>query len=111
MLAPYEIAVILVLLAVVGGWLEAMRSRELARAAALRACRNAGLQLLDDTVELVRLRLRRDPQGRLGPFREYRFEFTADGAVRFRGTLTMQGRRVLHLELGTVGTDHDIRYH
>ena len=111
MLSPYEVAVFLGLLVLVGGWLEAMRSRELARAAALRACREANLQLLDDMVELVRLRLRRDPHGRLGPYREYRFEFTTDGALRFRGSLAMHGRRVLHLEFGSLGTDNGIRYH
>jgi hypothetical protein len=111
MLSPYEVAAFLVLLALVGYWLEAMRAREMARIAALRACREAQLQLLDDTVELVRLRLRRDAHGRLGPYREYRFEFTADGASRFRGTLAMQGRRVLRLELGSLGTGNGIRYH
>ena len=109
MLSPYEVAVFLGLLVLVAVWLEAMRSRELARAAALRACRDANLQLLDDTVELVRLRLRRDVHGRLGPYREYRFEFTADGVARFRGSLSLHGRRVLHLELGSLGTDSDLR--
>lgn len=111
MLSPYEVVALLVLLVLVGYWLEAMRGRETARIAALRACREAQVQLLDDTVELVRLRLRRDAHGRLGPYREYRFEFTADGVARFRGTLVLQGRRVVRLELGSLGTDSGIRYH
>jgi len=106
MLSPYEIVVFLLLLGAVGGWLEAMRSRELARATALRACRDANLQLLDDTVELIRVRLRRDAHGQLGLHREYRFEFTADGLSRFRGMLCLRGRRVLHLELGSLGTEN-----
>lgn len=111
MLSPYEVVVLLGLLALVGVWLEAMRSRELARAAGLRACREANVQLLDDTVEIVKLRLRRDAQGRIALYREYRFEFTADGVARFRGTLAMLGRRLLRAELGSLGTEGGIRYH
>ena len=82
-------------------WLDAMRGYELARAAGKRACQEAGVQLLDDTVELVRLRLRRTHGGRLAWLREYRFEFSDDGAMRHRGQVTLLGRRVLHLALGS----------
>jgi hypothetical protein len=95
-----EIAALLGAVAVIGYWLEALRGLELARAAGRRACQEAGVQLLDDTVELVRVRVRRNDRGRLAFQREYRFEFTADGVRRERGQVTMLGRRVLQLSLG-----------
>jgi hypothetical protein len=109
MLSGYEVAALIGLAVLAGYWLDAVRSKELARAAGLRACRQADVQLLDDTVELIKLRLRRDAGGRMALYREYRFEFTTDGSVRFRGALAMLGRRVLRLELEPLGTG--IRYH
>lgn len=94
-----EVAGLLGLAAAAGYWLEAMRSKELARAAGKRACEQAQVQFLDDTVELVRVRAQRDGGGRLGFRREYRFEFSDDGAARRRGELVLQGRRVLRVAL------------
>lgn len=80
-------------------WFGAMRSKELARAAGLHACRAAEVQFLDDTVALTRVRLRRDDHGRIRFFREYRFEFTSDGNTRYHGELAMLGTRVVRVEL------------
>lgn len=95
-----EIAVLLGFVATLAYWLNATRSHELARAAGKRACQEAQVQLLDDTVEVVQVRVRRDPGGRLAFCRNYRFEFTSDGDLRHRGQVTIHGRRVLHLSLG-----------
>lgn len=87
---------------VIGGaayWFDAMRSKELARAAGQNACRTAGVQFLDDTVALARVRLRRDDHGRVRLWREYYFEFASDGSRRHRGELTLLGVRVLRVEL------------
>jgi hypothetical protein len=89
-----------IMVAVLAYWYEAMRCRERVRAAALHACRQAGLQLLDDTVEPLRLGLRRDVRGRLAFYREYRFEFTDDGSRRYRGRASLLGREVVELDLG-----------
>jgi hypothetical protein len=94
-----EIGGLLGLAAVAGYWLEAMRSKELARAAGKRACQQAQVQFLDDTVELVRVRVRRDGRGRLGFYREYRFEFSDDGADRRRGELVLFGRQLVRVVL------------
>jgi hypothetical protein len=95
-----EFAGLLVLAAVGGYWIEAMRSKELACAAARRACQEHDAQFLDETVQLTRARLRRDTAGRIAMFRQYRFEFTSDSAVREHGELAMLGRRVIHISLG-----------
>ena len=94
-----EVGGLLGLAAATGYWLEAMRSKEFARAAGKRACEQAQVQFLDDTVELVRVRVKRDGYGRLGFYREFRFEFSDDGAARRRGELAMFGKRVLHVSL------------
>lgn len=94
-----EVGGLLGLVAAAGYWLEAMRGKELARAAGKRACEQAQVQFLDDTVELVRVRVQRDGGGRLGLRREYRFEFSDDGSVRRRGELALLGRRVVRVAL------------
>lgn len=94
-----ELFGLLGLIAAAGYWLAAMRSKELARDAGLRTCRQAEVQFLDDTVQLVKARLRRDPLGRVAVYREYRFEFTRDGDRRHRGEIVMLGARVQRVSL------------
>lgn len=75
-------------------WQDSLRARELARTAGTRACRLSSVQLLDDTVALERLWLRRDAGGRLQLERLYVFEFSDTGETRRRGSVTMLGGRV-----------------
>jgi hypothetical protein len=97
----YEITILVVIAAALAYALDSLRSRERVRDVALAACRRAGVQLLDDTVELVRVRVQRDARGRLALQREYRFEFTIDGDRRRRGWVTLLGRQALHLTMDT----------
>ena len=66
-----------------------MRAKERAHSAALRACRRANTQLLDDTVALDGFWLRRNRAGRLRLERRYTFEFTDNGANRSGGLVVM----------------------
>lgn len=90
------------LLAVVWFWLDAMRARETAMAVVRRACSQHGVQLLDETVALVRLRLGRDASGHVGWRRRFRFEFSDEGDNRRCGEVELLGRQVtmLYLEMG-----------
>ena len=86
--------IILVLLATACVLLaDSMRAREQAHAGGRRACENNSLQFLDDTVELVSLRLARDEAGRLRLRRVYAFEFSdpllAGGDNRRSGHVTL----------------------
>lgn len=74
---------------------DALRAREAAIVAVRRACVRAGVQLLDETVELRELR---PVRGRRGPVwrRRYGFEYTRDRETRSTGVLLMTG---LHIEL------------
>ncbi len=94
-----EIASLLLLAAAAWFWQQSLRSKEIARLAGKDACDRAGVQFLDDTVELVRLRWRRDADGALRIYRHYRFEFAADGSHRWRGELALLGTRVRFVEL------------
>ena len=83
-------------------WRDSLGAREQARAASSRACRQSGVQLLDDTVALERLWWRRDRDGRLKWERWYVFEFTDTGHRRQTGSVLLVGWRVevLHMEGG-----------
>ncbi len=64
-------------------WWRLLQGKELARAAAGAACRQHGLVLMDDTVMLDSIQLRReDPVNAWGL--KYRFEFAQQG-VLYRG--------------------------
>ena len=80
-------------------WTDALRCKEIARAAGRRACEQVEAQFLDDTVEITSMRLRRTSQGRIALYREYRFEFTHNRDYRLRGEIAMLGRHVQRLVL------------
>ncbi len=84
------------LLAAVGAiyWFSAAEVREAARAYAQAACVRGGVQLLDASVVLRRIRLRRGDRG-LHIERRYAFEFSPDGVSRVRGWIDMAGRQLV----------------
>lgn len=75
-------------------WYAGMRVREQAVAVGRRACTDAGLQFLDDSVALSRTRFARNSQGQLQFVRDYRFEFSDTGDNRRPGVIRMFGGRV-----------------
>lgn len=85
-------------------WLDSMRAREIAIAACARTCQHLGVQFLDETVALYRLRLRRDALGRVQIHRVYRFEFTESGDKRHSGMASMLGTHLEELRLERPGT-------
>ncbi|MHB1273921.1 MAG: DUF3301 domain-containing protein [Rhodanobacter sp.] len=87
--------------AVVGLWLKLSVSRELAVKEARQQCRQHGLQLLDETVGLRGLRLRR-VNGLRRIERCYGFEVSIDGHDREPARLWMLGSSLSGLSLPTV---------
>lgn len=75
-------------------WWNNSKVRELAVSFARRACEREGLQLLDQTVELVKIRMIRRPSGHRALQRLYRFEFTGDAEHRDPGSITMNGEQL-----------------
>jgi hypothetical protein len=82
-------------------WQAAARAKEVASIAARKECKVFEVQLLDDTVQLVKLSMSRDVGGRWRIWREYRFEYATDGEVRYKGQLTILGPRVIRIFLET----------
>jgi hypothetical protein len=94
-----EILAILALALLALLWADSLRARERALRAGRAACERHGLQLLDDTVAIARLRLARDDDGRLRIVRTYTFEFSDTGNNRRDGAIVMLGEALQDLQL------------
>ena len=90
MLTP--LIVLIVLGSVALAWSGARAAAELAAAYGREACARAGVQWLDQSVHLVKLALKRAPDGRLRVQRTYRFEYSSRGDDRRAGSLALLGR-------------------
>ena len=87
-------------IAVVGGviWQNA-GYRDRAIGLAKQHCERMDVQLLDDTISLTKIRLKRDGRGNIALSRHYEFEFTATGDRRYQGKMTLFGSRIDNVEL------------
>ncbi len=92
---------LLLLAVVVAMWLKLSAARERAVQEARRQCEKHGLQLLDETVGLRGVRLRR-ANGLRVLERCYGFEVSVDGDDRQPGRLWMIGSSITSLSLPTV---------
>ena len=92
---------LVLLLLALGIWFisDSLKAREAAHDAARKACLESGVQFLDDTVSQSRLRLARDPEGRVILERHFRFEFTPTGDDRQQGRVRLLGTRVQEVNL------------
>jgi len=95
----WDLVAIAVVLAALWLWVDSLRARERALQAGRSACRRYGLQLLDDTVAIARLRLARDREGRLALERRYVFEFTETGDNRRDGAMVLIGAELADIQL------------
>lgn len=84
---------------VVWFWFDMRRSQEIAKIICKRVCNQLQLQLLDDTVALVQVRLKRNSRGRLQVQKSYEFEFSDSGNNRQQGFVIMLGITLEMLEL------------
>lgn len=83
-----------IIAAVYLAWRDSMRARERAIFVSRNVCARHDVQFLDETVALTRLGLCRNRRGGLGLRRVYEFEFSAEGATRSLGSITMVSDRV-----------------
>ncbi|MBA6411968.1 DUF3301 domain-containing protein [Parahaliea sp. F7430] len=75
-------------------FLAAIRVRELALQAVLRAGQRDNFQLLDQSVHINRLSLSRNESGKWQVWRQYRFDYSYDGVARDQGFVIMLGQRL-----------------
>lgn len=97
MIDGWELAALLALAGLVWLWLDSLRARDAGIVAARKTCEHDGLQLLDETVAIARLRLARNEDGQLRLQRTYRFEFSDTGDNRRNGEVTLIGSEVVSL--------------
>ena len=89
-----DLLLMLPLVALLWYWFDSLRALEIARAEGKRACQNAAVQFLDDTVAGTSLALVRNESGRRVLRRTYRFEFSETGNTRLEGQLILLGAKV-----------------
>ncbi len=94
-----ELLSLITLLTGVWYWLDGMSAKEIATKAGSRLCKSHDVYFLDETVVQTRVRLRRNSAGHIVFYREYRFEFTSDGAYRYRGKICLLGKHVVSTEM------------
>ena len=97
----YNIVVALLLILVIWYWWDTVGAKEVARRAGLKACNNADVQFLDDTVAKQKIWLKRNERGHLTLCRYYTFEFTHLGDQRYQGHIRLQGKRVNDIQMET----------
>ncbi len=90
-----DLLLLMALVALVAYWFGSLSVRERAITRVRAVCQRNGVLLLDQTVALRRLRLRRDGAGQVRFQRSYKFEFLAgDGDIRRRGDIQLLGRKI-----------------
>ncbi len=94
-----EVLLLLLLAALAWFWWDGLQKREIALDSARLACERAGVQFLDASVALRRLRLRRDDMQRASFYREFAFEYSTQGDDRQSGHIWLLGRRVVDVVL------------
>lgn len=101
-----ELLVLLLLALVIWFVSDSMKAREAAHAAARKACAEANVQFLDDTVSQSGIRLARDAEGRMVLERHFRFEFSPTGDDRQQGRVRLLGNRVQDVNLARLWMLH-----
>lgn len=91
MLELTDIALLLLFAAGAYWWWRGYAVKEAALRAAREHCRSFGVQLLDESVVMRGLWLKRDASGTLRVRRSYTFEFTSTGDERYHGDVVMLG--------------------
>ena len=94
------VLLLLMLALLVWAWQDSLRARESAIKHCRKVCNDMQFQLLDETVALTAIKLRRTCRGTIKPLRNYRFEFSIDGHGRSRGHIMLHGDKTesIHLE-------------
>ncbi|ARU58961.1 MAG: DUF3301 domain-containing protein [Pseudomonadales bacterium] len=80
-------------------WWKSKEFKELALADLKRHCQRVDVKLLDDTIFLRGIWLKRDSDGRLHVWRRFAFEFATTGESRYSGKVVMLGRKITNIEM------------
>lgn len=94
-----DITIVLVLAVGAYWWWRAYAVKEMVLNIVRRHCKEMSVQLLDDSVVLRGLWLKRDAHGALKVRRSYEFEFTSTGDERYHGDAVVLGLRLETIQL------------
>lgn len=82
-------------------WVDSMQSKERAAAVALRACKEIGVQFLDQTVALESIKPARNSHGQLVWRRIYGFEYSLQRVERRHGRVLLLGKALQQVQIDT----------
>jgi Protein of unknown function (DUF3301) len=88
-----------ILLAIIAFWWDSATAYENAYQSARQACDSNHVHLLDDTLARSKLSLCRHAKGYVQFCRQYTFEFSSDGEMRYKGTILLSGKLVEKVEM------------
>lgn len=91
---------LLLISALIWFWLDSRRAHEFGVGLCRHLCDKHAVILLDETVVLDKLKLRRNANGRLVFERTYRFEYSDDIAHRQHGALVILGLQPVEISIG-----------
>ena len=94
-----ELAIIILLITSLLYWLDSINAKEIATQQAKSACKKQLIEFLDETVVIKKIRLRRNSHGQMALYREYEFEFSSTGEIRYKGNIRLLGRYLIDVEM------------
>jgi hypothetical protein len=94
-----EWLVFFILVSLIAFWWSSSNAYESAYQAARGSCKSNGVHLLDDTLARSKISLCRHVNGYIQFCRQYRFEFSTDGEMRYMGTIFLSGSVVNKVEM------------
>lgn len=98
-MTPSEFIILFVLVAAIFYWIDTIFAKEIAVKHGKERCKELGVTFLDETVEITKTRLKRNPRGTILFRREYSFEFSSDGIRRYTGSIVMLGKVLVDLTM------------
>ena len=100
-----SVGTFVVLLVLIGLWLQQMKSRERALSVAKHACESKQAQLVDETVHFKGFRFSRGVGARLVIECRYDFEYSTDGQRRDPGRVLLRGSMVKQVRMEDRSTE------
>ena len=96
----FEIMSMTIVVGIFWAWLDSSRAHEIAVEHARAKCHADGMQFLDFTVAIEKLKPERDEDGHLKLKRTYTFEYSDTGNNRLPGSIVLLGQRVQFVRAG-----------
>ncbi len=94
-----SLGTLIVLLVLIGLWVQQMKAREIALAVAKKACESKHAQLVDETVHFKGFRFAKRIGGRVPIERKYDFDYSLDGQSRHHGSVLLSGSRLKQIRM------------